>query len=270
MVYSVAVLVIACPCALGLATPTAIMVGTGLGAERGILIRNAEVLERVRKLDVIVLDKTGTLTEGRPQVTDIVATGSLSEDEVLALAAAAESGSEHPLSRAVVDAAQERSLSLPPATWFESLTARGVAATVDGQAMLAGNHRLIEYGWPVSDSARSAVERLEAAGRTAILVAVDGEVRGVLSFDDVKQNAARAVAALHRLGLRVIMMTGDNERAAAQLHSASVSPSSWPVFGPRTSSSASAPSRPRASALPWSAMASTMPPRLLRPTLASR
>ncbi len=217
MIYSVAVLVIACPCALGLATPTAIMVGTGMGAERGILIRNAEVLERVRKLDVIVLDKTGTLTEGRPQVTEAVPTGSLGEAELLALAAAAEAGSEHPLSRAVVDAAQERGLALESASWFEALTARGVAATVGGRAVLAGNRNLVEeYGWPIRERAMVEAERLQGLGRTAVFVAVDGEVQGVLGiFDDVKQNASRAVAALRRLGLRVIMMTGDNERAAA-------------------------------------------------------
>ncbi len=217
MVYTVAVLVIACPCALGLATPTAIMVGTGMGAERGILIRNAEVLERVRKLDVIILDKTGTLTEGRPQVTEVAPTGTLSESDLLAIAASAEAGSEHPLSRAVVDAAQERGLTLADASWFESLTARGVAATIGGQAVLAGNRKLIEeYGWPVSEKAADEADRLEALGRTAVLIAVDGEVQGVLGiFDDVKQNAARAVSALRDLGLRVIMMTGDNERAAA-------------------------------------------------------
>jgi Cu+-exporting ATPase len=175
------------------------------------------VLERVRQLDVIVLDKTGTLTEGRPQVTDVVPTGSLSEAELLAVAASAEAGSEHPLSRAVVDAAQEQGLVLQDASWFEATTARGVAATVGGQAVLVGNRKLIEeYGWPLVDAAAAKADRLEALGRTAVFVAVDGEVRGLLGiFDDVKQNAPRAVAALRNLGLRVIMMTGDNERAAA-------------------------------------------------------
>ncbi|MCK9519784.1 MAG: heavy metal translocating P-type ATPase [Dehalococcoidia bacterium] len=217
MVASVAVLVVACPCALGLATPTAIMVGTGMGAERGVLIKNAEVLERIKGLDTIVLDKTGTLTEGRPQVTEVVTLDGRAEQDLLRIAAAAEAGSEHPLSRAVVDAAQERGLSLDPAEAFESHTARGVAATVAGQRVLAGNRRLMEeHGIAVADTAGARLLELEAAGRTAILVAIDGEVAGLLGiFDEVKQNAPRAVEALGRLGLRVIMMTGDNERAAA-------------------------------------------------------
>jgi Cu+-exporting ATPase len=214
---AVAVLVIACPCALGLATPTAIMVGTGIGAERGVLIKNAEVLERTRALDVIVLDKTGTLTEGRPQVTEAVPLGRMSEQALLTLVAAAERGSDHPLSRAIVDAAVESGYELPPASDFESLTARGVAATVEGRRVLAGNRRLIdEQGVALDDIARDELARLEDAGRTVIFAAVDGQAAGVIGIaDEVKKNAARSVAALHALGLRVIMMTGDNERAAA-------------------------------------------------------
>jgi len=217
MVAAVAVLVIACPCALGLATPTAIMVGTGLGAERGILIKNAEVLERTRRLDVVVLDKTGTLTEGRPQVLDVVTLGELPRDDLLRFAAAAESGSEHPLSRAVVDAAVEAKLQLPEASQFEAITARGVQAMVDGKLVLAGNRSLFEeYGFPANDELEERLSGLEAAGRTAILVAVDGRIEGILGiFDDVKPNAARAVESLRAQGLRVIMMTGDNGRTAA-------------------------------------------------------
>jgi len=217
MIAAVAVLVVACPCALGLATPTAIMVGTGMGAERGILIKNADVLERIRGLDVVLLDKTGTLTEGRPQVTEVVPTAGIAEAELLRIAAAAESGSEHPLSRAVVDAAQERSLDLPAIDKFEAHTARGVSARVEGRTVLAGNRRLLEeHGVTPGEEVLARLHDLEAAGRTAILVAIDGEVAGILGiFDEVKQNAPRAVDALRRLGLRVIMMTGDNERAAA-------------------------------------------------------
>ncbi len=217
MVYAVAVLVIACPCALGLATPTAIMVGTGMGADRGILIKNAEILERTRGLDVIALDKTGTLTEGRPQVTDVVPTGRLSEQALLTLVAAAESSSEHPLSKAIVDAAVESGYALPPATGFQALTARGVSATVEGRAVLAGNPRLFEeQGIEPGAIAGEEIARLEAMGRTVILAAIDGRIEGVLGIaDEVKPNAVRAVEALHRLGLRVIMLTGDNERAAA-------------------------------------------------------
>jgi len=217
MIAAVAVLVVACPCALGLATPTAIMVGTGMGAERGILIKNADVLERIRGLDVVLLDKTGTLTEGRPQVTEVVPTAGIAEAELLRIAAAAESGSEHPLSQAVVDAAQERSLDLPAIDKFEAHTARGVSARVEGRTVLAGNRRLLEeHGVTPGEEVLARLHDLEAAGRTAILVAIDGEVAGILGiFDEVKQNAPRAVDALRRLGLRVIMMTGDNERAAA-------------------------------------------------------
>jgi Cu+-exporting ATPase len=217
MVYAVAVLVVACPCALGLATPTAIMVGTGLGAERGVLIKNAEVLEGIRRLDAVIVDKTGTLTEGRPEVTDLVPVAGLSDVELLALAAAVESGSEHPLSRAVVDAAVERDIPVPEVTGFEAVTARGVSGTVGGAPVLVGNAALLEErGISVATDINATVARLEAAGRTVVIAARNGEVAGVIGIaDEVKQSAPRAVAALHSLGLRVIMMTGDNERVAA-------------------------------------------------------
>jgi len=216
MTAAVAVLVVACPCALGLATPTAIMVGTGLGASRGILIRNAAVLERSRKLDVVVLDKTGTLTEGRPLVSDVVPLGEMSRDELLRLAAAAESPSEHPLSRAVDDAAVEAGLEVPPATRFEALTARGVQAMVDDRLVQVGNPGMFaELGYDMGPL-EPRIGELEAAGRTVALVAVDGTVVGLIGlFDEVKPNARRAVEALRRLGLRVVMLTGDNARAAA-------------------------------------------------------
>jgi Cu+-exporting ATPase len=217
MIYAVAVLVVACPCALGLATPTAIMVGTGMGAERGVLIKNAEVLERVRRLDAIILDKTGTLTEGRPQLAELRTLGALSRDEVLRIAAAAESGSEHPLSRAIVDAAVEAEMSLSEAINFEAVTAGGIVAAVEGRQVLVGNARLMAgRNIVISDAAESALADLEASGQTALLVAVDGRIEGIIGVADaVKPNARRAVAALKALGLRVIMMTGDNERAAA-------------------------------------------------------
>ncbi len=217
MVAAVAVLVIACPCALGLATPTAIMVGTGMGAERGILIKNAEVLQRTRKLNAVVLDKTGTLTEGRPQVVEVVSLGELTNEQLLLLAATAESPSEHPLSRAVVDAAVDAGLAVGTASKFEAITARGVQAMVDGKLVLAGNLRLFEeYGFPLDQAFRDRVASMEDAGRTVIAVAVDGRIEGLFGIaDEVKQNARRAVEALRRQGLRVIMMTGDNERAAA-------------------------------------------------------
>ncbi len=217
MTAMVAVLVVACPCALGLATPTAIMVGTGLGAERGILVRNAEVLEASRSLDVIVLDKTGTLTEGRPRVTEAVPTRRMSEAALLTLAAAAEQPSEHPLSRAVVDAAVESNYVLPPARDFRAITARGIVAEVEGQRVLVGNRRLIDdEAVALTSTDIDEAGRLESMGRTVVFVAVAGVVEGVIGiFDDVKQNAARAVQSLQAQGLRVIMMTGDNERSAA-------------------------------------------------------
>ncbi|MBA4180547.1 MAG: copper-translocating P-type ATPase [Anaerolinea sp.] len=217
MVYAVAVLVIACPCALGLATPTAIMVGTGMGAERGILIKNAEILERTKSLNVIILDKTGTLTEGRPQVTEVVPFGGIDRQALLRVVAAAEAGSEHPLSRAIVDAAVDESIALPEASAFESFTARGVFGEVEGRPVLAGNRRLFEEREiPLPAEAEAEVLRLEEAGRTVILAAIDGQIAGIIAIaDEVKQNARRAVDALHHRGLRVIMMTGDNERAAA-------------------------------------------------------
>jgi len=222
MIAAVAVLVIACPCALGLATPTAIMVGTGIGAERGILIKNAEVLERTRALGAVVLDKTGTLTEGRPQVTDVLSVGSMSRSQLLTVVASAESGSEHPLSRAIVDAAVEDGLALEAASGFAAVIGRGVEAVLNGTAILAGNERLFaERGIPLSDDVVEKLRALESHGQTVILAAVDGRIEGVIGIADaVKQNASRSVAALHRLGLRVIMMTGDNERAAAAVATA--------------------------------------------------
>jgi Cu+-exporting ATPase len=216
---AVAVLVIACPCALGLATPTAIMVGTGLGAERGILIRNAEVLERTRELDVVVLDKTGTLTEGRPQVTEVAPTGLMPEATLLTLIAAAEAGSEHPLSRAIVDAAFESGYEPPAASAFESIVGRGVIARVEGREVVAGNRNLLEErGIALAATVVEELARLEAAGRTVVFAAVDGNVEGLIGIaDEIKPTAPRAVSALHELGLRVVMMTGDNERVAARV-----------------------------------------------------
>jgi Cu+-exporting ATPase len=216
---AVAVLVIACPCALGLATPTAIMVGTGIGAERGILIKNAEVLERTRGLGAIVLDKTGTLTEGRPQVAAAVPTLMLSERDFLTVVAGAERYSDHPLSRAIVDEAVESGYDVPDADDFESITARGVAAGVGGKAVLAGTRELLEdRGVEIDERTLEEHARLEADGDTVIFAAIDGKAAGVIGMaDEVKRNAARAVETLHGLGLRVIMLTGDNERAAARV-----------------------------------------------------
>ena len=219
MLAAVAVLIIACPCALGLATPTAIMVGTGLAAERGILIKNADILERTKALNAIVLDKTGTLTEGRPQVTEVVPTGVISEVEVLTIAASAEQGSDHPLSRAIVDAAVDGGYELRNAEEFESLTGRGVSANIEGRAVLAGNRRLMtERDVELDERAQEELNLLESSGRTVIYLAIDGRVEALLGIsDEIKPNAARSVEALKRSGLEVIMLTGDGDDAAARV-----------------------------------------------------
>ncbi|MYA53895.1 MAG: copper-translocating P-type ATPase [Dehalococcoidia bacterium] len=215
MVFSVAVLVIACPCALGLATPTAIIAGTGMGAERGILIRNAEALEMAARIDAVVLDKTGTLTEGRPELVEVAPAEGVGEEEVLALAAAVETLSEHPLSAAVVEAAEARGVVAGTAEGFEALPGAGLTAEVGGRTVLIGTRRLFEEQGVTLDGAEATLARLEGEGRTVALVAVDGAYAGTLAFaDPLKANAARAVATLRSLGVRTIMATGDNERSA--------------------------------------------------------
>ncbi|MCY4393280.1 MAG: heavy metal translocating P-type ATPase [Chloroflexi bacterium] len=215
MVFSVAVLVIACPCALGLATPTAIVAGTGMGAERGILIRNAEALETAARIDAVVLDKTGTLTEGRPELVEVAAATGFGE-EVLALAAAVETLSEHPLSAAVVEAAEGRGLAIEAASGFEALPGAGLTGEVSGRGVLIGARRLFEERGIVLDAdAEATLSRLEGEGRTTSLLAVDGAYAGTLAFaDPLKASAAQAVATLRSLGVRTIMASGDNERSA--------------------------------------------------------
>ena len=214
LVNMVAVLVIACPCAMGLATPTAVMVGAGKGAEHGILFKSGEALERAGRLTMVVLDKTGTVTRGQPAVTDIVAEG-IEEDELLRLAASVEQGSEHPLGEAIWAEAGNRGLALGEVGGFRAEVGRGVAAEVDGRAVMVGNRRMMEaHGIPLEGLAEAA-QRLEEEARTAMFVAVDGVARGVIAVaDTVKAHSAEAVEALHRLGLKVAMMTGDNQRTA--------------------------------------------------------
>ncbi|MEI6449597.1 MAG: heavy metal translocating P-type ATPase [Actinomycetes bacterium] len=213
----VAVLVIACPCALGLATPTAIMVGTGKGAENGVLIRDGGALETAHKLSAVVLDKTGTITEGKPRVTDVVLFGGghgLDNDGLLRLVAAAERGSEHPLAAAVLAAAAERGLELPPAEDFEAIAGHGIRAVVDGRAVVAGNERL------AGPAARHAGEELTAEGKTVIAVAIDGEPAGAIAVaDTVKTGSAAAVRRLREMGLDVVMLTGDSRRTAETIAS---------------------------------------------------
>ena len=208
----VSVLIIACPCALGLATPTAVLVGTGRGAQAGILIKGGEPLESAGRLTTVVLDKTGTVTEGKPAVTEVVAAG-VSEADLIRLAAAAERQSEHPLARAVIAAAESRGLSVPSATAFEAVPGHGLVATVEGRSVLVGNARLLTSRDVAFDTA--AVERTAAAGRTTLLVAVDGTFAGLLAVaDPVKPTSKAAVERLHSLGLEVILLTGDNRGTA--------------------------------------------------------
>jgi Cu+-exporting ATPase len=218
LVSAVAVLIIACPCALGLATPLSVMVGTGKGAQAGILIRSAEALETAHKLDTIVLDKTGTITAGRPALTGIRPAGRFAEDELLTLVAAAEADSEHPLGAAITTAARERGLALPAATGFASVTGKGVRATVAGRTVLAGAARLLaDAGIDAAGLADDAAA-LSAAGNTPVLTAIDGEPAGVLAIaDPVKDDSAAAIAALHRLGIEVVMLTGDSAATAAAI-----------------------------------------------------
>jgi Cu+-exporting ATPase len=216
LVNFVAVLIIACPCALGLATPTAIMVGTGKGAENGVLIKGGESLETAHKLQIIVLDKTGTITRGQPALTDVVTNGDAqAKDELLRLAASAERGSEHPLGEALVRGAQERGLQLTEAKNFKAVAGHGVEAEVDGRQLLLGNLKLmLERGIAPGEFAERAA-KLAEQGKTPMYVAVDGQFAGLIAVaDEIKPEAKAAIRAMQASGLEVVMMTGDNERTA--------------------------------------------------------
>src|SRR5579859_2116028 len=222
LINLVAVLVIACPCALGLATPTAIMVGTGRGAERGLLFKSSEALERAGRINMVVLDKTGTITRGRPTVTDVVvaANGSktrpnLTGDALLHLVASAEKGSEHPLAEAIVAAATERGLSFGTLAGFEAVAGHGILAQVDGRQVLVGNLRLMQSHGLALNGLQQDVDRLQTEAKTIALAAVDGEVAGVIGVaDEIKDGSVEAIAELHRLGLSVTLLTGDNTATA--------------------------------------------------------
>jgi Cu+-exporting ATPase len=218
LVNMVAVLVIACPCAMGLATPTAVMVGTGKGAEMGVLFRSSEALERAGKVNVVVLDKTGTITRGQPAVTDIVTDDEMPQEELLRLAASVEQGSEHPLGEAIWAEATRRGLPLADPAGFEAEAGHGVAAEVDGRRVAVGNLRMMAVrGFPLN-GLEVAVERLQGEAKTAMLVAVEGAVRGVIAVaDTIKDGSAEAITDLRRMGLRVVMLTGDNRRTAAAI-----------------------------------------------------
>ncbi|MCG8314373.1 MAG: heavy metal translocating P-type ATPase [Pseudomonadales bacterium] len=212
---TVAVLVIACPCALGLATPTAIMVGSGLGAERGILIRSGEAIQTFKDIRMIVLDKTGTITEGKPALTDVIASDGFTKDDVLIAAASVEAGSEHPLGQSIVSGAKSRGLDVPAVEQFTSLTARGVQGMVNQRKVHVGSRRLLGELDIEFASLDSALTQLENEGKTAMLVAIDGKAAGLVAVaDTVKPDSKSAIAALHQMGIKVAMVTGDNERTA--------------------------------------------------------
>jgi len=215
LVFFIAVIIIACPCALGIATPAAIMVGTGKGAENGLLIKGGEYLEKAHKLTTVVFDKTGTLTKGRPSVTDVIRVGGLSDDEILRLAASAEKGSEHPLGEAIVRAAAERHLRLEDPTDFEAIPGQGVRARIGDRHVLLGNRTLMASAGIPAHAAESVLESIEEQGKTAMILAVDGKVAGVIAVaDTLKDHSGAAVRALKAMGIEVIVLTGDNRRTA--------------------------------------------------------
>jgi Cu+-exporting ATPase len=212
---AVAVLVIACPCALGLATPTAIMVGSGMGAERGVLIRSGEAIQTLKDIKMVVLDKTGTITEGRPALTDVIADEGFTENTVLKVAASVEAGSEHPLGQAVVSGAKARGLEIPVVKNFKAITARGVEGQVNGQQAYIGSRRLLGELDIDLGSLDEPLTRLETEGKTAMLVAIEGRAAGLVAVaDTIKSDSKAAIDALHDMDIRVAMITGDNERTA--------------------------------------------------------
>jgi Cu+-exporting ATPase len=223
LLVAVSVLIIACPCALGLATPMSIMVGVGRGAQAGVLIRNAEALERLERVTTLVVDKTGTLTEGRPSLQRIVPADGFTEAELLRLAAAVESSSEHPLGRAIVEAAKARTMVVPRADDFDSDPGLGVWGLVEGRKLRVGNRRLMEREQIAVDALAATAEQTRARGATVIFVAVDEVAAGLLVVEDaIKPTTAAAIEALRHQGVRVVMLTGDNARTAEavgrQLH----------------------------------------------------
>jgi len=215
VIVAVTVLIIACPCALGLATPMSIMVGTGRGATAGVLIKNAEALEILEKVDTLVVDKTGTLTEGKPHLETAMPTSGADEREILSLAASLERGSEHPLAAAIVRGAEERGLKLADAREFRSVTGKGVVGNVDGKQVALGNRRLLEELGVAANEAASQLEELRKEGQTVMFIVVDGMVAGLVGVaDPVKPSTPEAIRLLHDERVRIVMLTGDNRTTA--------------------------------------------------------
>ena len=218
MTIFISVLVIACPCALGLATPTAIMVGTGKGAENGILIKGGETLETAHKIDTIILDKTGTITVGKPTITDILALSDITQDELLKITASAEKASEHPLGQAIVQGAEEQGLEFLKAEQFEAVIGQGIRAVIDGRDTLAGNQKLMEESNITLAGIKAEADRLAEEGKTPMYIAINGELAGIIAVADVVKPSSRAaIERLHKMGIKVAMITGDNEKTAAAI-----------------------------------------------------
>jgi len=215
LIAFVTVLIIACPCALGLATPTSIMVGTGKGAENGILIRNAEALEMAHKLNAIILDKTGTISTGQTKVTDIIAENGMKGDELLKISASLEKGSEHPLGEAIVRAAEEKNIKLEKITDFEALPGMGIRGRLDNRTILLGNRSWFEENDFNLEKLNPVLDRLSGEGKTSILVAEEQNIRGIIAIaDTIQEDSAQAISRLKKLGMKVFMLTGDNQRVA--------------------------------------------------------
>jgi Cu+-exporting ATPase len=215
LINAVAVLIIACPCALGLATPMSIMVATGKGASLGVLFKNAEAIEHLRRVDTLVVDKTGTLTEGKPQLVAMETAGTWKEDRLLQLAASLERGSEHPLAAAIVQEAEQRGIALKAPTEFESLTGKGVSGSIDDAQVVLGTEQLLRERSIDTAALRKQAESLREDGQTAMFVAVNGQLAGMLGVaDPIKATTAEAIDALHGSGIRIVMLTGDNRTTA--------------------------------------------------------
>jgi P-type Cu+ transporter len=211
----ISVLVIACPCALGLATPTAIMVGTGKGAENGVLIKSGVALETTHQIQTIVFDKTGTITEGKPVVTDVVVTNGITENDLLQLAASAEKGSEHPLGEAIVKGAEEKGLEFKKLDFFKAIPGHGIEVKIEGKEILLGNRKLMVESKISLDNLEETSDKLAGEGKTPMYIAIDNTLAGIIAVaDTVKENSKRAIEKLHAMGIEVVMITGDNKRTA--------------------------------------------------------
>ena len=211
----ISILVIACPCALGLATPTAIMVGTGKGAENGILIKGGEALESAHKIDTIIFDKTGTITEGKPVVTDIVTTNIVSEKELLQIAASAEKGSEHPLGEAIVKKGEEENIEFLSLSDFNAITGHGIEVKIDNKEILLGNKKLMNDKNIGLENLEKSSDKLAEEGKTPMYIAIDGKIAGIIAVADVvKGSSKKAIEKLHDMGIKVAMVTGDNKKTA--------------------------------------------------------